>query len=273
MAQRGLPVSEPDHRERGIDHREVRDAAADVSEGAQEEPVSEPVADRQVGQPPDGDREGGTGEDENPDGRTADGISGSLQGSGSDEVGSPHEQPDGHGGGNRLDGIGVQLSEETTEQDLSEAEEQIVSALSLPALPTAKAQIRKIEERMAALYAGETPISADVVDDVLRKGGNKRHSHLRIIYNFMIDQSPEEYTEFVRREYGTGGMGLTIGGMGYSVWYDELGMQIAVGHTVNDRILDKVFLSWGEVAARIHQLLRQGEYAPQVVLDAQGKMH
>lgn len=246
MAQRGLPVSEPDHRERGIDHREVRDAAADVSEGAQEEPVSEPVADRQVGQPPDGDREGGTGEDEN---------------------------PDGHGGGNRLDGIGVQLSEETTEQDLSEAEEQIVSALSLPALPTAKAQIRKIEERMAALYAGEIPISADVVDDVLRKGGNKRHSHLRIIYNFMIDQSPEEYTEFVRREYGTGGMGLTIGGMEYSVWYDELGMQIAVGHTVNDRILDKVFLSWGEVAARIHQLLRQGEYAPQVVLDAQGKMH
>ena len=40
------------------------------------------------------------------------------------------------------------------------------------------------------------------------------------------------------------------------------------GHTVTDRILDKVFLSWEEVSGRIHQLLRQGEYAPQVVLDA-----
>ena len=38
--------------------------------------------------------------------------------------------------------------------------------------------------------------------------------------------------------------------------------------TVTDRILDKVFLSWEEVSGRIHQLLRQGEYAPQVVLDA-----
>ena len=41
-----------------------------------------------------------------------------------------------------------------------------------------------------------------------------------------------------------------------------------MGHTVTDRILDKVFLSWEEVSGRIHQLLRQGEYAPQVVLDA-----
>ena len=56
--------------------------------------------------------------------------------------------------------------------------------------------------------------------------------------------------------------------MEYAVWYDELGMQIVVGHTVRDHVLDKVFLSWEEVSGRIHQLLRQGEYAPQVVLDA-----
>ena len=45
-------------------------------------------------------------------------------------------------------------------------------------------------------------------------------------------------------------------------------MQIAVGHTVHDTVFDKVFLSWEEASGRIHQLLRQGEYAPQVVLDA-----
>ena len=47
----------------------------------------------------------------------------------------------------------------------------------------------------------------------------------------------------------------------------NLGMQIAVGHTVEDKILDKAFLSWDDVSGRIQQLLNQGEYAPQVVLD------
>ena len=55
--------------------------------------------------------------------------------------------------------------------------------------------------------------------------------------------------------------------MEYAVWFDETGMQIAVGHTVTDQILDKAFLSWEDVSGRIHQLLKQGEYAPQSVLD------
>ena len=154
---------------------------------------------------------------------------------------------------------------------MSEAEEEIASALSLPELPTVEKQMRSIEERQAALYAGDTAIPADVIDEVLRKGGNRSRSHLRIIHNFMIDQPQEAYTEFVRREYGTGGIGMVIGGKEYSVWYDNLGMQIAVGHTVTDRILDKTFLSWEEVSGRIHQLLKQGEYAPQSVLDAARK--
>ncbi len=266
--QGGLPVPEPDHRERESNHREIRDAAQDIPEGTSEELVSEHDADRETEQASDGDRESGAGEDGNTDGWSSYDLSGTGQGSRPDEVDGAHEHADSDGGGDRADGIGVQLTEETTEQDLSEAEEEISSALSLPELPTAKEQIRSIEERQAALYAGEIAIPPEVVDEVLRKGGNKSRSHLRLIYNFMTDQTPEEYTEFVRREYGQGGIGLVIGGKEYSVWYDELGMQIAVGHTVNDRILDKAFLSWEEVSGRIHQLLRQGEYAPQVVLDA-----
>ncbi|WP_319017109.1 DEAD/DEAH box helicase family protein [Mediterraneibacter faecis] len=83
----------------------------------------------------------------------------------------------------------------------------------------------------------------------------------------MSEQTPEEYMEFVKREYGTGGKGFEINGMEYSVWFDETGLQIAVGHTVTDQILDKAFLSWEDVSGRIHQLLKQGEYAPQSVLD------
>ena len=84
----------------------------------------------------------------------------------------------------------------------------------------------------------------------------------------MSEQTPEEYTEFVKREYRKGGKGFQIDGSEYSVWFDETGMQIVVGHTVTDQILDKAFLSWEDVSGRIHQLLDQGEYAPQSVLDA-----
>ena len=103
-----------------------------------------------------------------------------------------------------FDGIGIQLSEEQTEQDFDGAEEEIASALSLPQLPPVEKQIREIEERQAALYAKEVTISAEVVDEVLRYGGNRKGSHLRIIYNFMIEQPEEAYTEFVQKEYGKG---------------------------------------------------------------------
>ena len=269
LSQKGrLSVSAPDNHRGDSGNREIRDASEDISEGTSEELVSEYDADRETGESSGTDREGSAGENGSTDERAAGTLSGSGEGERSDGMDSPYEQPDSDGGGEHLDGIGIQLSEETTEQDLSEAEEIEASAFSLPALPTAKEQIREIEERMAALYAGEISISPDVVDEVLRVGGNREGSQLRIIYNFMIEQTPEEYTEFVRREYGTGGKGLVIDGTEYSVWFDELGMQVAVGHTVTDRILDKVFLSWEEVSGRIHQLLRQGEYAPQVVLDA-----
>ena len=263
-----LPVSEPDASGGTAGHREIRDAAEDIPERIQEEPVPEPADEREAGQPPAGDRAGSAESDGEHDGKAAYEVSGSRQRDRSDGVDSTHEQPDTDGGGNRADGIGIQLSKETTEQDLNEAEEEAASAFSLPELPTVEQQIRSIEERQAALYAGETAIPADVIDEVLRKGGNRDRSHLRIIYNFMMEQTPEEYTDFVRREYGTGGIGLVIGGKEYSVWYNELGMQIAVGHTVHDRILDKTFLSWEDVSGRIQQLLKQGEYAPQSVLDA-----
>ena len=267
-SQGGLPVSEPDRRGGRSDDREIRDASEEIPEGTQEQPVSEPVPDRKAEQPSGRDREGSTGEDGQPDGETAEEPSGTGQGSRPDGLDSTYERTDGNSGREHLDGIGIQLVEDTREDGLSKAEEEIASALSLPEYPTANEQRRQIEERAAALYAGEIPIPESVIDDILRTGGNRAGSQLRIIYNFMSEQAPEEYTEFVKREYRKGGKGFQIDGSEYSVWFDETGMQIVVGHTVTDQILDKAFLSWEDVSGRIHQLLDQGEYAPQSVLDA-----
>lgn len=267
-SQGRLPVSESDRRGGRSDDREIRDASEEIPEGTQEQPLSEPVPDRKAEQPSGRNREGSTGEDGQPDGEIAEEPSGTGQGSRPDGLDSTYERTDGNSGREHLDGIGIQLVEDTREDGLSKAEEEIASALSLPEYPTANEQRRQIEERAAALYAGEIPIPESVVDDILRTGGNRAGSQLRIIYNFMSEQAPEEYTEFVKREYRKGGKGFQIDGSEYSVWFDETGMQIVVGHTVTGQILDKAFLSWEDVSGRIHQLLDQGEYAPQSVLDA-----
>ena len=266
-SQRGLSVSESDNPGDRSTDREIRNAAEDISEGTQEQPVSEPVADWETELPSGGDRENSTEEIGSTDGETVGEESGTVERGEPDGVDSPYEQSDGNSGREHLDGIGIQLVEDTSEDQLSKAEEEVASALSLPELPSVNEQKRDIENRIAALYAGEIAIPSEVVDEVLRTGGNRSKSQLRIIYNFMSEQTPEEYTEFVKREYGTGGKGFEINGMEYSVWFDETGLQIAVGHTVTDQILDKAFLSWEDVSGRIHQLLKQGEYAPQSVLD------
>ena len=266
--QGGLPVSEPDRTGRADEHWEVRDAAQDLSEGKQEELVSEYADERQAESASGADRRAG-GE---PDGRTdrepEREVSGSEQGNRTDGMGGTSEQSDRDGGRDRAEGIGVQLTADTTEQDLSEAEEEIASAFSLPSLPTVEQQIRAIEAPMQAQYADEITIPAEVVDEILRTGSNRSKSQLRLIYNFMIEQTPEEYTAFVKKEYGEGGKGFEIGGTKYAVWFDELGMQIAVGDTVRNDPKNKAFLSWEDVSCRIHQLLQQGEYAPKSVLDA-----
>lgn len=266
-SQRGLSVSESDDRRDRIQYREIRDVAEDIPERTQEQSVPEPFVDWQTEQPSGGNRKSGTGEIGIPDEEIVGDKSGTAERSEPAGVDSTHEYIDGNSGREHLDGIGVQLVKDTNEDQLSKAEEEIASALSLPELPSVNEQKRNIESRAAALYAGEIAIPSEVVDEVLRTGGNRSKSQLRIIYNFMSEQTPEEYADFVKREYGTGGKGFKINGTEYAVWFDETGMQIAVGHTVTDRILDKAFLSWEDVSGRIHQLLKQGEYAPQPVLD------
>ena len=149
-----------------------------------------------------------------------------------------------------------------------EAEEEIASAFSFPDLPTVEQQIRAVEAPIQARYADEIALDSEVVDEILRTGSNRSKGQLRLIYNFMVEKTPEEYAEFVKNEYGTGGKGFEIGGAKYAVWFDDLGIRIAAGSTAKGGTIVNAFLSWEDVSNRIHELLRQGEYAPQAVLDA-----
>ena len=73
----------------------------------------------------------------------------------------------------------------------------------------------------------------------------------------------------MKNEYGTGGKGFESVGAKYAVWFDDLGLRIAAGDTAKGGTIANASLSWEDVSNRIHELLRQGEYAPQAVLDGQ----
>lgn len=111
-------------------------------------------------------------------------------------------------------------------------------------------------------------IKQKVIDDILRIGGNHRNGVHRIIYNFMIPQTEEEYTDFIRSEFGTGGIGVRIDGEDYAVWYDQSGLKIVNGHSVREETFCKDTLSWEKVSKRIHELLREGFYVQQSYLDS-----
>lgn len=268
LPQGRLSVPESGREGRAADYREVRDAAQDVPEREPQELVSE-YADEWQTEPASGADRGSSGEPGgNPAGQPEREVPGTEQGERPAGMGGAPEQPDSDGRGNRLEGIGVQLTKTTTEQDLNEAEEEIASAFSFPDLPTVEHQIRAIEAPIQARYADEIALDSEVVDEILRTGSNRSKGQLRLIYNFMVEKTPEEYTEFVKNEYGTGGKGFEIDGAKYAVWFDDLGLHIAVGSTAKGGTLANAFLSWEDVSNRIHELLRQGEYAPQAVLDA-----
>ena len=136
-AEGGLSVPESDDRGQPGDLREVRDASEELSEGEQEELVSEHDADREAGEPSERDRrdsERETGADDFADGESR-GRDGEAESGGPDDLGGEDEQHSEQSRRDHPDGFDLQLIEETTEQDLTEAEEEVASALSLPELP------------------------------------------------------------------------------------------------------------------------------------------
>lgn len=256
LPQGRLSVPESGREGRAADHREVRDAAQDVPEREPQELVSEYADERQT-EPASGADRGRSGEPDGiPVGQPEREVSGTEQGERPAGMGGTSEQPDSDGRRDRLEGIGVQLTEPTTEQDLSEAEEEIASAFSFPDLPTVEQQIRAIEAPIRARYADEIALDPEVVDEILRTGSNRSKGQLRLIYNFMVEKTPEEYTEFVKNEYGTGGKGFEIDGSKYAGWFDDLGLRIAVGSTAKGGTIANAFLSWEDIQVSKLKLLK-----------------
>ena len=240
-AERRDPDSRPEaERNGGAAPGQVRADAQDVPANASDDAVEQPAAKRDIAGAPAGDRRGGTepsgaadaGADE---GR---GRDGSVESQRPDAMGRPDERLQGAGRGNHPQGAGVQLSflEGLAAQPGTErAESDLPSALSIP---------------------------QEVVDEVLRVGGNTAHHRERIVAAF--EKQKPDTPDFLRSLLH-GGNGIVTDAGTFAAWYDETGIRISRGRAARHAPSAKL-VSWQEAASRIRQLLEEGRFAANVEL-------
>ncbi len=240
-AERRDPDSRPEaQRNREPAPGQVRADAQDVPANASDDAVEQPAAKRDIAGAPAGDRRGGTepsgaadaGADE---GR---GRDGGIESQRPDAMGRPDERLQGAGRGNHPQGAGVQLSflEGLAAQPSTErAESDMPSALSIP---------------------------QEVVDEVLRVGGNTAHHRERIVAAF---EKQKPVTGDFLRSLLHGGNGIVTDAGTFAAWYDETGIRISRGRSARHAPSARL-VSWQEAAGRIGQLLEEGRFAANVEL-------
>ena len=222
------PAAEPEPARDGA-NRPLREDAPEVSAGAPAHTVEPDGTERDALAAPARDRNGGA-EPHRPDAAEAGGGSGRDGGAESRrpaEVDGPHEQLQGPGRRSSSERIDLQLNL------FDEAEDaQAPSAFSFP---------------------------QEVMDDVLRLGGNTDELRMRVVAEFEKQRSIDEIAVFLPTVY-QGGNGFDIDGVKYAVWYSEDGIRIAQGEQARYERGAQLIM-WADAAARIGELLGDGRYA------------
>ena len=210
-------------------NRPLREAETALPQGAPAYTVEPAPDERDAVAAPARDRNGGA-EPHRPDAAEAGGGSGRDRGAESrrpDEVDGPHEQLQGSGRRSSSERIDLQLNL------FDEAEDaQAPSAFSFP---------------------------QEVMDDVLRLGGNTDGLRMRVVAEFEKWRSVDEIAAFLPTVYH-GGNGFTVDGYKYAVWFSEDGIRIAQGEQARYERGAQLIM-WADAAARIGELLGDGRYA------------
>ena len=266
--ERGLPDSRPD-AERDAGGREtpgqVRETAQELPSGAQTgavqpsgavgEAVPAPAGDRRDGEPEIGADDAGADE--------VGGRDGGAESPRPDEMGGADEQPESAGRGDHPQRAGVQLTNDAPEAE--PAQPPIPQAYQLSLFPTEDEQIAYIAEAESytpSAFSMSIP-QADI-DHILRMEGNADYARMKIATEFSKGKSVEEIAAFLQSSFH-GGNGIVTENGRYSAWYANDGIHIANGDAARYLTSAKV-VSWQEAAARISELLEQGEYAANVEL-------
>ena len=266
--ERGLPDSRPDAERDAGGHEtpgQVRETAQELPSGAQTGAVQPSGAVGEAVRAPAGDRRDGEPE-AGADDAGADEVGGRDRGAESprpDEMGGADEQPESAGRGDHPQRAGVQLTNDAPEAE--PAQPPIPQAYQLSLFPTEEEQIAYIAEAESytpSAFSMSIP-QADI-DHILRMEGNADYARMKIATEFSKGKSVEEIAAFLQSSFH-GGNGVVTESGRYSAWYADDGIHIANGDAARYLTSAKV-VSWQEAAARISELLEQGEYAANMEL-------
>lgn len=273
-------LSDSEHRdgqqgERTGNPDPVRQGEGEISDGTSESGLHGDAAERNPVGTSDGDRPGGEPADREHDGGTGDerGRDGGTESSQPDGMGTADEQHPAESRGDRDGRPDLQLNTDTR---TAGGEPAVLSSVEMDGpysdasptftqmslFPTVEEQIEQIAQSQAeastpAFSVGMVPEQA--VERILSAGTNEPAGALRIYAQYQAGAPAGEMAVSLRKEFGTGGRGFTIGGAPYAVWFDENGFSINSGKSARyDK--ESLRLSWTEVESRIRRLVETGKY-------------
>ena len=100
--------------------------------------------------------------------------------------------------------------------------------------------------------------SQEIIDEVLTRGSGVSEGKMRIYEQFEKSLSAKENADFLKKEYGWGGVSTVIVGTGISEWHDGKGIHLTKGSLLQPDA--ELQLSWQQVEKRIGELIRMDRY-------------
>lgn len=131
---------------------------------------------------------------------------------------------------------------------------------------------KKTRAKPVNIAVSHTAPTTDMINHVLRGGSNEPRSLERIAAQFQKGKSAAENAEFLRKEFGEDGRGYKYAPPDFSSaalvssWTDNTGITVAISNTAFPEGKNAHF-EWSEAAERIGEMLENGEYCSQDIID------
>lgn len=131
---------------------------------------------------------------------------------------------------------------------------------------------KKTRAKPVNIAVSHTAPTTDMVNHVLRGGSAEPRSLERIVAQFQKGKSISENAEFLRKEFGEDGRGYKYASPDFSStalvssWTDNTGITVAISNTAFPEGKN-AHLEWNEAAERISEMLENGEYCSQDIID------
>lgn len=257
--ERRLPDSESDTRrgeEKHVD--QVRNPAEELSEKPQTGDLQRSASERRIDGALSGDSGTGRTKVRQSDGETHE-ITGSDRAVESDQslgVDKKDEHDLSAGGGSDSSGTGLSVEELESFAPPENSPYRQMDLFSLMSEQLGNIAVAQVEKPNQLSFSGT--ISEEKVAKILCTGGGLENSRKRIFAKYEQGKTPEEMSDFLRREYGSTGKGFNFGEEQISVWFDEHGMSAAHGNSALEHT--ELKLSWEEIEKNIRSQVESGTY-------------